>query len=71
MKTTRTTPTLEGPVGRWYSSDEAAEYLNIDVKTLYRLQRANKITHYKVGRLLKYRVEHLDEYLESCLVARR
>ncbi len=43
--------------------NEVSEYLNIGVKTLY--AKASNIPHYKIGRLLRFKKEDIDRWMES------
>jgi len=43
---------------------EASEYLGISKLTLYDWVCSRKIVHIKVGRLVKFRQEHLDKWIE-------
>ncbi len=42
---------------------DAAEYLNISIHTLYKMNRDNKIPMYNMGKNKMYRKEDLDRYL--------
>lgn len=43
--------------------EDVARYLNISVKTLY--ARVDSIPHYKIGRLLRFKKEDIDRWIES------
>ncbi len=45
--------------------DEASEYLGISKLTLYGWVSARKLGFVKVGRLVKFRQEHLDKWIEQ------
>jgi excisionase family DNA binding protein len=49
------------------SRKEAAEYLGLKPRTLvlWARKKKNELPFTKVGRLCKYRKEHLDEFLEK------
>ncbi|MCA8889643.1 MAG: helix-turn-helix domain-containing protein [Parvularculaceae bacterium] len=44
---------------------EAAARLGVSLSTLQRLRRIGQVAFIKIGRLVKYREEHLAEYLEA------
>lgn len=44
---------------------EAAAYLAVEPLTVYRLVRSGELPHTRVGRLLRFRLEELDRYLEE------
>ncbi len=43
---------------------EAAEYLDISTNTLYTWVSQRRIPHIKVGRLVKFDLNKLDQYIE-------
>ena len=47
---------------------EAAAYLNLTERYMRRLVSERRIPYLKVGRLLRFRAEDLDAYLEQCRV---
>ncbi len=48
---------------KFLTINEVSEYLNIGIKTLY--AKTNFIPHYKVGRLLRFKKEDIDQWMES------
>lgn len=50
---------------RFYSTEEAAEYLGIAIPTLYLATSKKKIKFYKSGRTLRFTKEQLDGYMEE------
>ena len=44
---------------------EAAEYLNVHVRTIYRLARRGNIPGRKVGGIWRFKKEFLDRWLSS------
>jgi excisionase family DNA binding protein len=46
--------------------EELAEYLNIKVKTLYAMTASTDIPHYRIGKLIRFSKEEIDEWLKSC-----
>lgn len=51
--------------------DEASEYLGISKLTLYGWVSSRKLGFVKVGRLVKFRQEHLDRWIEQHTVKAR
>ena len=51
--------------------DEASEYLGISKLTLYGWVSARKLGFVKVGRLLKFKQEHLDSWIDQHTVKAR
>ena len=49
---------------RWYSIQQAAEYLDVGEPTLYRWMRDGKITYRKVGDSTRFWREDLDSVME-------
>jgi excisionase family DNA binding protein len=47
---------------------EAAEYLNVSERFVRRLVAERRIPYMKVGRLLRFRADDLDQFLERCRV---
>ena len=45
--------------------DEASEYLGISKLTLYGWVSARKLGFVKVGRLVKFKQEHLDKWIDE------
>jgi excisionase family DNA binding protein len=43
--------------------NEVARYLNVKASTLY--AKVHEIPHYKVGRLLRFKLEDVDRWMES------
>lgn len=55
------------PSSPWLLGIEAATYLRISAKTIYREARAGRLRHARVGgrRELRFRREWLDQWLEA------
>lgn len=47
-----------------YTVEKAAEYLEMDTVTLWRLRKARKISCRKSGRWIRFTESDLNEYLE-------
>jgi excisionase family DNA binding protein len=45
-----------------------ARYLNVSLKTIYRLVEGRAIPFYKIGRGLRFKREDIDEYMKNALV---
>jgi len=43
--------------------EDVAQYLNINAKTLY--AKVSEIPHYKVGRLIRFKMKEIDAWMES------
>jgi excisionase family DNA binding protein len=57
---------LNGPIGRrLLNVREAAQYLALDVDTVYRKSRLREVPSVKVGRALRFDVVALDRYIEE------
>jgi len=50
------------------SFEEAAEYLGIKHATLYKYTSSRKVPFVKVGRLVKFRLEDLDHWIDDRMV---
>ena len=66
----------EGKVGdvtetdeiEWLGTKKAARYLGITDPTLYRLVDAGQVVGYKIGRVLRFKRDDLDAFLEGSRV---
>ena len=57
---------LNGFIGRrLLNVREAAQYLDLEVDTVYRKSRLREVPCVKVGRALKFDVRALDRYIEQ------
>ena len=45
---------------------DVAVYLNIKQKTIYAKVSAGEIPHYKIGALIRFRLNEIDEWLSDC-----
>ncbi|MFR6537745.1 MAG: helix-turn-helix domain-containing protein [Lachnospiraceae bacterium] len=50
---------------RWYSLEEIAEYLGVTKDTIRNWIRKKSIPAHKVGRLWKFKLEEIDEWVKS------
>jgi len=68
LEPTPTTTAIEGS-GSLLDEHRAARYLGLRVKTLRNWRSAGKGPSYiKIGRIVRYRVTELDEFIEKRLV---
>jgi excisionase family DNA binding protein len=51
------------PVKQWMNVPETAEYLSISSSKIYKLTSTMEIPHMKLGKLLYFRKEQIDEWL--------
>jgi excisionase family DNA binding protein len=57
---------LNGPIGRrLLNVREAAQYLGLEVDTIYRKARLREVPCVKVGRALRFDVKALEQYIEQ------
>ena len=57
---------LNGPIGRrLLNVREAAQYLGLEVDTIYRKARLREVPCVKVGRSLRFDVKALEQYIEQ------
>ena len=57
---------LNGPIGRrLLNVREAAQYLGLEVDTIYRKARLREVPCVKVGRALRFDVKALAQYIEQ------
>jgi len=45
---------------------DISEYLSIKTKTIYAKVEAGEIPHYRIGRLIRFRKEEIDDWLIGC-----
>ena len=50
---------------RWFSVDETAAYLGIKRDTLYKWINRKNIPAHKVGRLWKFKLKEVDQWVRS------
>jgi excisionase family DNA binding protein len=48
-----------------FTISEIAAYLSLKQKTLYAKVEAGEIPHYKIGRLIRFRKDEIDSWLEN------
>ena len=59
---------MSGPE-RWYSLEEIAEHLGVSQDTIHRWIRTKNMPARKVGRLWKFKLSHVDKWVDSGLAA--
>jgi excisionase family DNA binding protein len=52
----------------WLGTAEAARYLGITPRTLYRLINEGQVPAYKLGRVIRVKTADLDDFLESARI---
>ena len=57
---------VEAPT--WLSTKEAAAYLGINLRTLYRFIDEGELPAYKFGRVIRLRQEELDCFIEQARI---
>jgi len=55
----------EKPVARWLSVDEIADHLGVRRATIYKWITRKTMPAHKVGRLWKFKVDEVDEWIRS------
>ncbi len=50
---------------RWHSVEEVAEYLGVKKDTLYKWIQRKDIPAHKVGRLWKFKLKEVDEWVKQ------
>ena len=50
---------------RWVSVEEIAEHLGIKKDTVYKWVKARHMPFHKVGRLLKFQVKEVDQWVKD------
>ncbi len=55
---------MSGPE-RWYSLEEIAEHLGVSQDTIHRWIRTKQMPSHKVGRLWKFDVDEVNDWVKS------
>ena len=50
---------------RWLSVDEIAQHLGIKKDTVYKWARKRNIPSHKVGKLLKFQIKEVDQWVRA------
>jgi excisionase family DNA binding protein len=54
---------LSSPI--WLTVKELARYINMKEKTLYYLVRNGSIPHYRVGKLVRFKKDEIDQWMDT------
>ena len=60
------TPSLLHNIALLLTVPELSAYLGIKAKTLYAKIEAGEIPHYRLGRLIRFRLDEINAWLEGC-----
>jgi len=50
---------------RWLSVDEIAEHLGVKKDTIYKWVRTTNIPYHKLGKLLKFQIREVDQWVKE------
>jgi excisionase family DNA binding protein len=53
---------------RWMSTKDAAEYLGVNLRTLYRFIDEGDLVAYKFGRVIRMKAEDVDRFIEAARI---
>lgn len=53
---------------RWMSTKDAAEYLGVNLRTLYRFIDEGDLVAYKFGRVIRMKAEDVDRFIDSARI---
>jgi len=51
---------------KYLTISEISKYLSIKEKTVYAKVEAREIPHYRIGRLIRFRLDEIDAWLSDC-----
>ena len=54
---------------KWMSTKEAAEYLGVTLRSLYRFIDEGDLTAYKFGRVIRLKDEDVERFIEASRIA--
>jgi len=66
MKAAQSGPTSSPQYPVLLTVPQVSAYLGIKVKTLYAKIEAGEIPHYRLGRLIRFRLDEVNVWLEGC-----
>ena len=49
----------------WLTAEELSDYLKIKLKTVYYLVHYKKIPHYRIGKLMRFKQDEIDQWMET------
>ena len=53
---------------RWMSTKEAAEFLGVTLRSLYRFIDEGTLSAYKFGRVIRLKQEDVEGFIEACRI---
>jgi excisionase family DNA binding protein len=53
---------------RWMSTKDAAEYLGVNLRTLYRFIDEGDLVAYKFGRVIRMKADDVDRFIEAARI---
>ena len=59
---------MTDPAIRWMGTQEAARYLGITPRTLYRFINDGALPAYKMGRVIRLKLTDLDSFIEGARI---
>lgn len=54
---------------RWMSTKDAAEYLGVNLRTLYRFIDEGDLVAYKFGRVIRMKADDVDRFIDAARIA--
>jgi len=64
---TEETPASSGPIV-WLNTEEAARYLGVTTRTLYRFIDKGELAAFRFGRVFRLKRDDVDAFIEKCRV---
>lgn len=59
---------MASKTGDWMGSPETADYLGVELRTLYRLVNEDHLPAYKIGRVIRFRQHEVDDFIAKSRV---
>ena len=59
---------METEPAKWMSTDDAAAYIGITTRTLYRFIDEGSIVAYRFGRVIRLKTIDVEAYIEGCKI---
>ena len=59
---------VRSPPPQWMSTDDAAEYIGVAPRTLYRFIDEGSVTAYRFGRVIRLKASDVDTYIDGCKI---
>lgn len=60
---------MNKPETKYLTQKEAAEYLGLAKSTISMMTSRGELTHYRVGRAVRYTIRDLDNFMQSRKIA--